>query len=92
MTRLVERQLEQRKLELLTLTIASRPQLTKNALECYDEFIGLVTPWHAKPVKNVRNELSQAEAAWAAVFGDPDSPETQERIARTVEFLQRRGR
>lgn len=70
---------------------AHHPKLTKETFECYDVYTESLMPWRPAKKRDQRTDMAKAEAAWAEVFGDPDSPEVQANIARTVAFLQRKG-
>jgi hypothetical protein len=51
----------------------------------------LLRPWikFIEPEKTRRKEIRTLDDAWVGSFGDPNDPEVQERIARTVAFLKR---
>ena len=41
--------------------------------------------------ENRLSEMRKLENAWASEYGDPNDPETQASIARTVAYLNRKG-
>jgi hypothetical protein len=76
------------KLGIEKLTDDSFKKLSEESAKLTRDFFEILFPWKQSRDGILQEEAKTMREAWVAAFGDPDTPEVQDRIQRTADMLR----